>query len=99
MTGETLAGLGSPAAILYYNDFVTYPDNTTEPTDLLLSLIHISPQVHRELVAPLLADYHPERNGGDGAVQGIKSISASKLFCSWRSDCLISGTYWCSKAL
>ena len=33
MTGETLAGLGSSAAILYYNDFVTYPDNTTEPTD------------------------------------------------------------------
>ena len=32
MTGETLAGLGSSAAILYYNDFVTYPDNTTEPT-------------------------------------------------------------------
>ena len=37
MTGETLAGLGSSAAILYYNDFVTYPDNTTEPTDLLLA--------------------------------------------------------------
>ena len=36
MTGETLAGLGSSAAILYYNDFVTYPDNTTEPTNLLL---------------------------------------------------------------
>ena len=37
MTGETLAGLGSSAAILYYNDFVTYPDNTTEPTNLLLA--------------------------------------------------------------
>ena len=37
MTGETLAGLGSSAAILYYNDVVTYPDNTTEPTDLLLA--------------------------------------------------------------
>ncbi len=34
MTGETLAGLGSSAAILYYNAFVTYPDNTT---DLLLA--------------------------------------------------------------
>ena len=31
MTGETLAGLGSSAAILYYNDFVTYPDNTPSP--------------------------------------------------------------------
>ena len=37
MTGETLAGLGSSAAILYYNDVVTYPDNTTEPTDLMLA--------------------------------------------------------------
>ena len=36
-SGETLAGLGSSAAILYYNDFVTYPDNTTEPTNLLLA--------------------------------------------------------------
>lgn len=34
MTGETLAGLGSTAAILYYKDTVTYPDNTSEPTDL-----------------------------------------------------------------
>ena len=34
MTGETLAGLGSSAAILYYNDFVTYPDNTQEPMNL-----------------------------------------------------------------
>jgi len=34
MTGETLCGIGSTAAINYYNDMVTYPDNTTEPTDL-----------------------------------------------------------------
>lgn len=40
MAGETLAGLGSSAAILYYNnDVVTYPDNTTEPTDLLLAAL------------------------------------------------------------
>ena len=36
MTGETMSGLGSSAAILYYNDTVTYPDNTTEPTNLIL---------------------------------------------------------------
>ncbi len=36
MTGETLAGVGSSAAILYYNDTVTYPDNTTEPTNLIV---------------------------------------------------------------
>ena len=34
MTGEVMAGLGSSAAILYYNDTVTFPDNTSEPMDL-----------------------------------------------------------------
>ena len=36
MTGEALSGLGSSAAILYYNDTVTYPDNTTEPMNLMV---------------------------------------------------------------
>ena len=34
MTGEVVAGLGSSASILYYNDTITYPDNTSEPMDL-----------------------------------------------------------------
>lgn len=34
MTGEVIAGIGSTASILYYNDTVTYPDNTSEPIDL-----------------------------------------------------------------
>ena len=34
MTGETVAGFGSSAAILYYNDTVTYSDNTSEPMNL-----------------------------------------------------------------
>ncbi len=34
MTGDTLCGLGSSAAILYYNDTVTYRDGTSEPMDL-----------------------------------------------------------------
>lgn len=33
-TGETLSGIGSTAGILYFNDTVTYPDNTSEPTNL-----------------------------------------------------------------
>lgn len=33
-TGEALAGIGSTAGILYFNDVVTYPDNTSEPTNL-----------------------------------------------------------------
>ena len=34
MTGEVLCGLGSSAAILYYNDTVTYADGRSEPMDL-----------------------------------------------------------------
>ncbi len=34
MTGEIISGIGSSAAILYYNDTVTYPDNTQEPMNL-----------------------------------------------------------------
>lgn len=28
MTGQVIAGIGSSASILYYNDMITYPDNT-----------------------------------------------------------------------
>ncbi|NLA86445.1 MAG: hypothetical protein GX847_04015, partial [Clostridiales bacterium] len=31
MTGDIVAGIGSTASILYFQDVVTYPDNTTEP--------------------------------------------------------------------
>ncbi len=31
MTGEVICGIGSSAAILYYNDTVTYADGTSEP--------------------------------------------------------------------
>lgn len=34
MTGEVSSGLGSSAAILYYNDTVTYADGTSEPMNL-----------------------------------------------------------------
>ena len=34
MTGEVAAGIGSSAAINYYNDTVTYPDNTSEKMNL-----------------------------------------------------------------
>ena len=34
MTGEVAAGIGSSASILYYNDTITYPDNTKEPMNL-----------------------------------------------------------------
>ena len=34
MTGETCAGIGSSASVLYYNDEITYPDNTSEAMNL-----------------------------------------------------------------
>lgn len=34
MTGQVIAGIGSSASILYYNDTITYPDNTSIPVDL-----------------------------------------------------------------
>ncbi len=34
MTGEVVAGIGSSASINYYNDVVTYPDNTSEDIKL-----------------------------------------------------------------
>ena len=34
MTGEVMTGIGSSAAILYYNDTVTYEDGTSEPMNL-----------------------------------------------------------------
>jgi len=34
MTGEVLSGIGSSAAVGYYNDTITYPDNTSEPMEL-----------------------------------------------------------------
>ncbi len=34
MTGQTIAGISSSAASLYYNDKITYPDNTSEDTNL-----------------------------------------------------------------
>jgi len=33
-TGEMLCGIGSTASIIYFNDTVTYPDNTSEPINL-----------------------------------------------------------------
>ena len=39
MTGDVLCGLGSSAAILYYNDTVTYRDGTQEPMDLRVLLL------------------------------------------------------------
>lgn len=45
MTGQVIAGIGSSASILYYNDKITYPDNTFEDINLQ---IHTLPQSKKE---------------------------------------------------
>ena len=49
MTGTVLSGLGSSAAILYYNDTVTYRDGTQEPMDL-----HVLPMPKAAGSTPLM---------------------------------------------
>ena len=49
MTGAVLSGLGSSAAILYYNDTVTYRDGTQEPMDL-----HVLPMPRAAGSTPLM---------------------------------------------
>lgn len=36
MTGDVVCGFGSSASILYYNDTITYSDNTQEPISLMV---------------------------------------------------------------
>lgn len=79
LTNETLAGLGSSAAILYYNDFVTYPDNTTEPTDLLLA-----PLPHAAGTATLLM---PQAGVGLCAFKTTdQKAEAAAVFLRWLTE-------------
>ena len=49
MTGQTCAGIGSTASILYYNDEITYSDNTSE--DMNLKVLPMPQQADRQKVA------------------------------------------------
>jgi len=78
MTGETLSGIGSTAAITYYNDTVTYPDNTSEPTNL------------KVLPLPRTGDgvqYMPMTGVGLSAcVSTEQKAEAAKMFVSWLTE-------------
>lgn len=51
MTGEVMCGIGSSAAILYFNDNVTYDDGTVEPMELKILPL---PQVkNKKAVMPI----------------------------------------------
>ena len=49
MTGQTCAGIGSSASVLYYNDKITYPDNTSE--DMKLKVLPLPQQGGKQKVA------------------------------------------------
>ncbi|MBR6801967.1 MAG: extracellular solute-binding protein [Eubacteriaceae bacterium] len=75
MTGEVLAGIGSSAAITYFNDTVTYPDNTTENMDL-----HV-------LALPktgMGSEYMPQTGVGLAAYKtDDKKAEAAYVFIKW----------------
>lgn len=75
MTGETLGGLGSCAAILYYNDTVSYPDGTSEPMNL-----HILPMPMTEGATPLMT----QAGVGIAAYKTTdQKAEAAALFVDW----------------
>ena len=49
MTGETCAGIGSSASVLYYNEEITYPDNTSEAMNL--KVLPLPQQADKQKVA------------------------------------------------
>ena len=49
LTGQTCAGIGSSASVLYYNDEITYPDNTSEA--MKLKVLPLPQQTGKQKVA------------------------------------------------
>lgn len=79
MTGEVMSGIGSSAAILYYNDTVTYPDNTTEPMNL-----EILP------VPQLAGTQNPLITQGGAGMCALKTTTqkaeAAAVFAQWLTE-------------
>ena len=78
MTGEVPAGLGSSAAILYYNDTVTYADNSSEPMHLVT------------LPMPCATPYNPVTTQAGVGLCAMKTTDAkaeaASLFAHWITD-------------
>lgn len=78
MTGDTLCGMGSSAAILYYNDTVTYRDNTSEPMDL-----HVVPMPKEEGSTGLMT----QAGVGLSAYKTTdKKAEAASVFVRWLTE-------------
>lgn len=79
MTGEIMSGIGSSAAILYYNDTVTYPDNTQEPMNLEILPV---PQL-KEAQKPLIT----QAGAGLCAVKTTEQkAEAATVFAKWLTE-------------
>lgn len=78
MTGESLTGIGSSASIIYFNDTVTYPDNTTEPMKL-----KVVPLPHSEGSQ----QYMPQTGVGLAAYRtDDKKAEAAEVFVRWFTE-------------
>lgn len=74
-----MTGIGSSAAILYYNDTVTYPDNTQEPMNLEILPV---PQL-KEAKKPMIT----QAGAGMCAVKTTaQKAEASSVFAKWLLD-------------
>ncbi len=78
MTGEALCGLGSCAAILYFNDTVSYADGTSEPMNF-----HALPMPHAEGSEPLMT----QAGVGIAACKTTEQkAEAAALFVDWLTE-------------
>ncbi len=78
MTGQTIAGVSSSAAALYYNDKITYSDNTSEDTNL-----KVLPLPQEEGLIP----YATQAGVGLCAYKTTaQKIEASTTFAKWFTE-------------
>ena len=77
-TGQMLCGIGSTASIIYFNDTVTYPDNTSEPINL------------RVLPLPMSGsdvEYIPQSGVGLAAYKTAEQkAEAASVFVRWFTE-------------
>jgi len=79
MTGDIIAAIGSTASILYFNDTVTYRDNTTEPLTLTVLPCPVTnggPKMVVQQGVGLAASVKGDR----------KKEAAALLFAKWITD-------------
>ena len=79
MTGDIVAGIGSTASIMYFQDTVTYRDNTTEP----LALVPLPCPVTKDGVKTAMQ----QGAGLAAAVKGdARKEAAALLFAKWITE-------------